>query len=170
MADIAAARARARSRRHHAFIHGHSTTYQRKTPTLNAWKNMVQSCLTPSSHAYESHGGRGIKVAERWLVFKNFLDDMGVKPDECWLVRHDNDGDFEPGNCSWGKPQEVHKHRRVYRLRAKPLPQTTHCGNGHPWTEENTYITPTGGRQCRACRRELSRAASKRYRERKAAA
>lgn len=29
----------------------------------------------------------------------------------------------------------------------------TCCQNGHEWTPENTYIHPTSGRRCRACRR-----------------
>lgn len=33
----------------------------------------------------------------------------------------------------------------------------THCVNGHPFNEENTYIHKHGGRQCRACRREWAR-------------
>lgn len=32
----------------------------------------------------------------------------------------------------------------------------THCLNGHPYDEENTYITPRGKRDCRACRKEAS--------------
>lgn len=30
----------------------------------------------------------------------------------------------------------------------------THCPDGHPYDSENTYITPTGKRMCRACRSE----------------
>lgn len=29
----------------------------------------------------------------------------------------------------------------------------THCVNGHPFDEENTYIRPDGDRDCRACKR-----------------
>lgn len=38
----------------------------------------------------------------------------------------------------------------------------THCHRGHPYDAENTYITPRGFRDCRACRREASRAAQER--------
>lgn len=29
----------------------------------------------------------------------------------------------------------------------------THCPQGHPYDEENTYVTPSGSRQCKTCRR-----------------
>ena len=29
----------------------------------------------------------------------------------------------------------------------------THCPSGHPYSAENTYITPNGQRMCRTCRR-----------------
>ena len=29
-----------------------------------------------------------------------------------------------------------------------------YCPRGHPWTNENTYVRPSGGRVCRACNRE----------------
>jgi hypothetical protein len=33
----------------------------------------------------------------------------------------------------------------------------THCPTGHPYSAENTYISPKGGRICRACARERDR-------------
>lgn len=33
----------------------------------------------------------------------------------------------------------------------------THCINGHPFDESNTYFAPDGGRECRACGREWHR-------------
>ena len=33
----------------------------------------------------------------------------------------------------------------------------THCRRGHPRTEANVYVKKDGKRQCRACKRELSR-------------
>ncbi len=32
-----------------------------------------------------------------------------------------------------------------------------HCDAGHPFDEVNTYIRPSGGRQCRKCKREWKR-------------
>lgn len=40
----------------------------------------------------------------------------------------------------------------------------THCGRGHPWTPENTYLKYVGGklrqRSCRACWKERNREAA----------
>lgn len=33
----------------------------------------------------------------------------------------------------------------------------THCVNGHPYDEANTYWRPTGGRDCKVCINERSR-------------
>ena len=35
-------------------------------------------------------------------------------------------------------------------IRSKTM---THCPHGHPYSGDNLYIAPSGGRQCRACRR-----------------
>lgn len=43
----------------------------------------------------------------------------------------------------------------------------THCPQGHPYAEENTYRARDGGRKCRTCARERMR---RRYRETRAAA
>lgn len=50
---------------------------------------------------------------------------------------------------------------------AHPMASKTHCKNGHPFSELNTYHVPTGGRQCRTCRAAAKRRSNDR---RKAAA
>jgi hypothetical protein len=42
------------------------------------------------------------------------------------------------------------------RNRAAMNARKTHCKRGHEFNDDNTYITPTGARQCRACRRKDS--------------
>lgn len=43
----------------------------------------------------------------------------------------------------------------------------THCPKGHPYDESNTYLMPSGGRDCRTCINE--RSARYRARQRRAA-
>ena len=45
-------------------------------------------------------------------------------------------------------------------------PKVTHCPKGHEYTPENTRITASGARACRACCRAKSSAYAKRNRER----
>ncbi|KKL58908.1 hypothetical protein LCGC14_2220650 [marine sediment metagenome] len=41
--------------------------------------------------------------------------------------------------------------------RAAAFRNKTHCPRGHPYSEENTYITASGWRRCRACNRDYMR-------------
>jgi hypothetical protein len=45
--------------------------------------------------------------------------------------------------------------------------RATHCPQGHPFDDANTYRPPSGGRQCRTCRRHHRRAAEARSRARR---
>ncbi len=71
------------------------------SPTYNSWRAMRARCLRPDDSRYPDYGGRGIKICDRWMVFANFLADMGERPEGLTLDRIENDGDYEPGNCRW---------------------------------------------------------------------
>lgn len=94
--------------------HGH-TVGRVKTPTYKCWENMIQRCTNPNRDGYENYGGRGISVCERWMVFDNFLEDMGEKPEGLQIDRIDNDGNYEPDNCHWVTVSENMKNRRSWK-------------------------------------------------------
>lgn len=98
---------RGRKGKRRLFIDQHKGAY-------NSWRGMITRCTNPRANTYEGHGGRGIRVCERWLVFENFLEDMGDRPQGLTIERLDNDGNYEPGNCKWAtwSEQNLNKGRR----------------------------------------------------------
>ncbi|MFE6412644.1 HNH endonuclease signature motif containing protein [Streptomyces sp. NPDC057837] len=54
------------------------------------------------------------------------------------------------------------KNRAKAAAQRPPRSLRTHCGKGHEYTPDNTRPTSDGGRKCRACIREQSRAARER--------
>jgi hypothetical protein len=88
------------------YKHGYSNINGKRTPVYGSWFNMKQRCLNHNNPAYKNYGGRGITVCERWMKFKNFLEDMGERPEGKTLDRIDNDGNYEPSNCKWSTPKE----------------------------------------------------------------
>lgn len=80
--------------------HGH-TKGLKKSPTYVSWRKMCIRCTNPRHNKYPVYGGAGVRVCERWRDFRNFLADMGVRPEGTTLGRILDRGDYEPGNCFW---------------------------------------------------------------------
>src|SRR5688572_27097643 len=79
---------------------------KRLQKTITCWRSMRQRCRNKNTRSYKYYGGRGIKVCKRWMVFDNFLKDMGLSPLNKVIDRIDYDQDYKPSNCRWATYKE----------------------------------------------------------------
>lgn len=104
----------------------------RTTWEYNSWHGMNMRCYYPKAglpELYANYGGRGIRVCERWRrdhknrdAFRNFLADMGPRPQGTSLDRIDVQGHYEPTNCRWAtQVDQIYNQRRfVFKDEAPP--------------------------------------------------
>ena len=88
-----------------------------RTLLYRVWASMLGRCLNPSAQGYNSYGGRGIRVCDRWRQsFMAFYMDVGDRPSsKHWLDRMEVNGNYEPGNVRWATRLEGAKNCRVKR-------------------------------------------------------
>lgn len=92
--------------------HGHGRDGNH-SKTYRAWVHMKERCRNPNCISYPNYGARGISVCERWLdSFEHFLADMGESPRGLTLERVNNDGNYEPSNCTWATRMVQNNNKR----------------------------------------------------------
>ena len=90
-------------------MHTHDRAY-------HAWEAMKQRCLNPRAANYDSYGGAGVTVCERWLTFENFLADMGDPPSNQHSIDRINGArGYEPGNCRWATRSQQQRNLKTNR-------------------------------------------------------
>lgn len=88
---------------------GYQKNCDRSLPEFSVWSTMVYRCYSNRYKDYTYYKGKGIKVCDRWIEpdgqgFKNFIEDMGRRPDGCVLDREDGGKGYSPENCRWVTP------------------------------------------------------------------
>jgi hypothetical protein len=112
-----------------------------KSTEYNSWIAMRRRCNDPHCDSYQSYGGSGVTVCERWdASFVDFLADMGMKPTrEHTIDRIDSSGNYEPGNCRWATKIEQSRNTasvRLVTLSGKTLPISS-------WAQQLGLSVPT---------------------------
>lgn len=106
-------------RREKAANNGTRTHQMTGSRTYASWRAMLNRCNHLSHTHFDSYGGRGVTVCDRWDPakggsFENFYADMGERPEGKTLDK-DIRGDgllYSPEACCWATPKEQAQHRR----------------------------------------------------------
>lgn len=104
---------------------------QKYHPLYQMWLAMIDRCTRRKNKMWKHYGGRGIKVCRRWMDFRNFVADMGPRPESMTIHRVNNDRGYEPKNCIWATRKTQMQHTRANHL-------LTYDGETHPlsvWAE-----------------------------------
>lgn len=125
---------------------------------------VLKPYVKPTGHVQVrlSDGPRFLTRAVHRLVLEAFV---GARPDG--LEACHGDGDPQNNrleNLRWDTRQANVLDK--VRHGGHPFANKTHCPQGHPYSPENTYVTPKGGRSCVTCRRTR---AAERYARKKTA-
>lgn len=143
--------------------HGHASRSKGVSPTYRTWQAMVTRCTNIPVKSYQDYGARGISVWAGWLVFENFLADMGERPSGTSIERIANEKGYGPDNCKWATKIEQARNTRANKFvnyKGNRMTQAEFAGViGHNqrtvsyrlrsgWTPEQVANTPahTGNR------------------------
>jgi len=105
------------NRRCRACTHKAAVTHGlRDHPMYRVWADMLSRCRSKTTKAWPNYGGRGISVCDRWLDFSAFWADMSPTYRRGLTIeRIDNDGNYEPSNCTWITHSAQARNRRTNR-------------------------------------------------------
>ena len=86
-----------------------------KPKVYRAWASMKERCSNVRHKSYPRYGGRGIFVCERWMIFENFVTDMGIPCAGMSIDRINNDEGYNPSNCRWATNIQQQNNKSISR-------------------------------------------------------
>lgn len=90
------------------YRHGHGG--KPNSPTYTSWLCMKRRKAHPGEKDGPNYAD--VSICERWMVFENFLEDMGERPSGTTLDRFPNPrGNYEPGNCRWATNEDQQNNK-----------------------------------------------------------
>lgn len=74
------------------------------TRLYSIWTAMKRRCFNSNCSEYKDYGGRGITICDEWAndytSFRDWALESGYQ-DNLSIDRNNNNGNYEPNNCSW---------------------------------------------------------------------
>jgi hypothetical protein len=132
-----------------------------QSPSERFWLKVEKSadgCWVWTASTRNGYGRFSVEGSEEYAHRYSYQLSRGDIPDGL-IVRHrcDNPLCVRPDHLELGTKAE-NSQDMVERGRSTPnsRAENTHCSNGHPFDQENTYWW-NGYRQCRRCKREYGK-------------
>ena len=91
-------------------IHGHAR--RNRHYLYDTWASMRARCNNSNDSSFSRYGGKGVRVCSEWDSFKQFLKDVGERPEGMTLDRIDPTGNYAANNCRWATALEQRHNRR----------------------------------------------------------
>lgn len=86
-------------------------------PSYESWKGMLSRCTDSKNKEFHNYGARGIKIEDtRWYDVRNFIADMGERPNGLTLERINVNQGYQKSNCRWATWKEQARNRRNNHL------------------------------------------------------
>lgn len=137
-----------------------------KARAKQVWRSMLSRCIDKRNVSYENYGAKGIGVAESWMDFEQFYEDMGDSPRGMMLDRIENTIGYCKENCrlvarkTQNRNKRFHIYLELYGER-RLLVEWAEMLNvkydslynrkvNLEWSDEETLTIPMWGQACKS--------------------